>query len=232
MSTRSTFAVFVVTVAFSSLLFGDNSSGIAILHTDASTSSPDKSVLVNGLAAPDGSALFSGDRIETNKGAGAEIVASGVELFLQPSTIAQMEKDEIVLEHGSIRIMTMNGFRLVAGCLLTTPLDRSSRTDYAVTSVNGSVTISASLKDVQVSLYSVGRASATKAKSSVSGTLVAENHQTTRPERCGALAPASPDAVGAIMNSPYVKWPAVVVIGGVVCEALCRNGQPASPVVP
>jgi len=63
---------------------------------------------------------------------------------------------------------------------------------------------------------------------------VRESEQKSREEKCGGAAPQPNHqaADGAIMNSPYVKWPTLGAIGVLACLGLCHDDDPVSPSKP
>jgi hypothetical protein len=190
-------------------------------------------VLLNKNPAPASTALFSDDLIETPKTAVARIEASGSSADLNPETVVQFEGDELVLEHGSLSVNTSRGLRVRVGCLTVTPVNDAQWTHYDVADVDGKVTVAALKNDVYINARSNNPQQARQSSRS-SRVTVREGEQKSREEKCGAAYTQRGGlaATGAIMNSPYVQWPAVGVIAGITCWAICSSDNPVSPSAP
>jgi hypothetical protein len=191
-------------------------------------------VLVNKNPAPTSNALFLDDLIETPQGGAGRIEAPGSTADITPNTVVQFEGDELVLDHGSVSVNTSRLLRVRVGCMTITPVN-ADWTQYDVTDLNDKMTVSALKNDV----YFDARSSKTEKEIEKPGqashsdrTIVHEGEQESREDKCGG--PPVKESVrfaarGAIMNSPYVKWPALGVIVGLTCWALCRSDDPISP---
>jgi len=207
-----------------SLLADDT--GAAMLHSTGG-------VLVNKNAAPASMALFRDDLIETPKDVVARLELPGSTADINAETMLQFEGDELVLDHGSVSVNTSRLLRVRVGCVTVTPVN-ADWTHYDVTDRDGKVTVSALKNDVYIDAH---RSDAQQAKhpSSSDRTIVKEGETKSREEKCGApiLKESGHFAGrGAIMNSPWVKWPSVIVVGGIACFALCKNDDPVSPSKP
>ncbi len=205
-------------------LFADDT-GAAILRSNPG-------VLLNKNPAPASSALFPSDFVETPQKAVARIEATGSSADINPETMVRFEGDELYLEHGSLSVNTSRGLRVRVGCLTITPVN-NDWTHYDVKDVEGKVEVSALKSDV----YLESRSSkAQQANQSDQGrSIVREGEQKSRDEKCGAAAPETSGAIagkGAIMNSPFVKWPAVGIVGFLLCWGVCRSDDPISPAHP
>ena len=77
----------------------------AILHNGGGA-------LLNGNPAPNSSAIFLHDLVQTQKGNGAKIDADGSTVMVQPDTIVQFAGDELVLDHGGLQLNTSRGMRV------------------------------------------------------------------------------------------------------------------------
>jgi hypothetical protein len=202
----------------------------AMLHSNGG-------VLVNKNPAQASNALFPDDLIETPQGAAARIEAMGSTADINPDTVVQFEGDELVLEHGSVSVNTSRLLRVRVGCVTITPVN-ADWTHYDVTDVEGKITVSALKNDV----YLDARSSKPEKAIEKAGqpphserTIVREGEQKSRDEKCGAAPVKESGRLagrGAIMNSPYVQWPAGGVIVGVTCWALCNSDNPISPSAP
>ena len=205
-------------------LFADDT-GAAILRSDPG-------VLLNKNPAPASSALFPNDFVETPQRAVARIEATGSTAEINPETMVRFEGDELYLEHGSLSVSTSRGLRVRVGCLTVTPVN-NDWTHYDVKDVDGKVEVSALKSDVYIESRS---SKAEQAKQSEHGrSIVREGEQKSRDEKCGAAAPETSGSIagkGAIMNSPFVKWPAVGIVGFLLCWGVCHSDDPISPAHP
>lgn len=201
-------------------------SGAAMLRSNGG-------VLLNGSTAPASSALFPGDTVQTQPKALARIEATGSSVDIDSETVFQFENDGIRLDHGSVSVNTSRGFRVRAGCVTVTPVNEDWTT-YEVTDTDGKVTVAALKNDVYMDSRSPNPKDAKQSANSVR-VIVREGEQKSREEKCGGADLKPSDAIaakGAILNSPYVRWPAVGVVVGVTCWALCRGDDPLSPSMP
>ncbi len=114
----------------------------AILHTQGGVS-------VNSNEAPDSSAIFPGDVIETKSGFSANLVVEGSTVILGPESVAKFQGDYLELNHGSVSVGTSTGFKVRVNCIRVVPV-RNEWTQYEVTDVSRSVQVSARKDDVNV----------------------------------------------------------------------------------
>jgi hypothetical protein len=190
-------------------------------------------VQVNKKQALPTSALFRDDLIETQQGAIARIEATGSTADISPETVIQFEGDELVLEHGSVSVNTSRMLRVRVGCVTVTPVN-ADWTHYDVTDMDGKVTVAALKNDVYLEAKSA-KAQEAKQPAHSDRMTVREGEQKSREEKCGAPPVKESGRLagrGALMNSPYVQWPAGGVIIGLTCWALCTSGNPVSPSAP
>jgi hypothetical protein len=193
-------------------------------------------VLVNKNQAPASTALFPDDLVETQQGT-ARLEAPGSTADINQDAVVQFEGDELVLEHGTVSVNTSRLLRVRVGCVTVTPVN-ADWTHYDVTDLDGKITVSALKNDVYLEARSnnpqkAGQKATQPAHSD--RMLVREGEQKSREEKCEAAdfkEPGHLAARGAIMNSPYVQWPAAGVIVGVTCWALCNSDNPVSPSAP
>jgi len=193
----------------------------AMLHDDGG-------VWLNEAPAPNSSAMFLYDLLQTQKGSLAKIDADRSTVTVQPDTIVQFEGDELVLDHGSLQLNTSREMRVRVNCITVTPLTQEW-TRYDVTDVNGRVVVAAYANDVKVHFQGVAaRQSKLAAFSDVT---VHHGEQVTREERCSA--PTGPadgtTTTTSILNSPWAKGAGIATIGILTCWALCRGPEPVSP---
>ena len=102
----------------------------AMLHNDGG-------VWLNGSPAPNSSAIFLNDLVQTQKGSWAKIDADGSTVTVQPETIVQFEGDELVLDHGGLQVNTSRGLKVRVNCITVIPLTQDWNR-YDVTDVDGS----------------------------------------------------------------------------------------------
>jgi hypothetical protein len=198
-------------------------SGRAMLHSDGG-------VWLNGNPAPNSSAIFLHDLVQTQKEHTAKIDADGSAVTVQPDTIVQFEGDELVLDHGSVQVNTSRGMRVRVNCMTVIPLTQEW-TRYDVIDVDGKMTVAAHESDVKIH-YQVAAARRSKQVLSPDVT-VHQGEQVTREERCGAAArPAEViNARGAILNSLWARGAGVAAIG-LICLGVCHRDDPISPSKP
>jgi hypothetical protein len=194
----------------------------AMLHDDGG-------VWLNGNPAPNATAIFAQDLIQTQKGSAAKIDADGSTVTIGPETIVQFDGDELVLDHGSLQVNTVREMKVRVNCLQVIPIN-PEWTRYDVIDVDGRVTVAAHQNDVRIHYHG---AAARRAKEGgpFSDVTVHQGEQVTREEHCAAAArPAEViNANGPFLNSIWAKTAGGIVIAGVTCWALCRGDDPISP---
>jgi hypothetical protein len=195
----------------------------AMLHSNGG-------VWLNGNPAPNSSAIFLHDLIQTQKENWAKIGADGSAATIQPDTIVEFDGDELVLDHGSLQLNTSRAMRVRVNCLSVIPLTQEW-TLYDVTAVDGRVMVVTYDNDVKIHYQG---AADRRSKLAFSDETVHPGTHVTREEQCRADAkPAGPhDANGAILNSPWGRGAGIVAIGILTCWALCRGDDPVSPSKP
>jgi hypothetical protein len=205
-------------------LMADDSAAAILLSNGA--------VLLNGTSAPASSALFPSDLVQTPSRSEATINATGSTVTVKPDTMVQFEGSELYLDHGTLLVSTSRQLRVRVGCLTLVPVN-PAWTQYDVTDVDGKVTVAARTSDVYIESRGTGLTQGQKG-GRARWVTVREGEQQTREENCAGApqAPAYVAGKGAILNSPWVKWPAVGVIGVATCWVLCRGDNPISPSAP
>ncbi len=206
-----------------SLLADD--SAAAILHSTGG-------VLLNRNLAPPSSALFPDDLVQTAAHSEATINSAGSTVMVNPDTLVQFEGSELHLDHGTLQVSTSRQLRVRVGCLTVVPVN-PAWTQYDVIDVDGRVTVAARTSDVNIEARGMRLTQGAKGER-VQRVTVREGEQQTREENCAAAtqAPAYVAGKGAILNSPWVKWPAIGAIGVATCLVLCRSDDPISPTRP
>jgi len=191
----------------------------AMLHNDGGA-------WVNGNPAPESSAIFKHDLVQTQKENRARIDADGSTVTVERETIVQFEGDELILEHGSVQVNTRRGMRVRVNCVtVSPPAQQSAR--YDVTDVDGRVLVLAHQNDVKIH-YS-GPATWRSKHAELADVTVYQGGQATHEERCGEAPKTPGDANRPILDSPWAIGAGSAVIIGVTCWALCRSGNPMSP---
>jgi hypothetical protein len=192
----------------------------ALLYSDGGTR-------LNGDPAPASSAIFPDAYIQTEKGHTAKIDAEGSTVSVLPETVLQFEGDELVLDHGTLRLNTARGMKVRVGCITMIPVTQD-RTQYDVIDIDGKVKVIAYKNDVKIYQHGVARRSK---RSESSDAIVHEGEQATREEKCGGAA--RPPAKGPILNSPLaVSLGSGAILGTVICIIFCFNDEPVSPYKP
>jgi len=208
----------VMIVVLPASLTAQTSSG-AMLHGDR--------VWLNGNSAPNSTAIFPHDLIQTQKDGQAIIDAEGSTATVQLDTLVQFEGDELVLDHGSLQVNTSRALRVRVNCITVIPVN-PEWTRYDVLDVDGKMKVVADENDVKI--HYAG-AAARKSKLGSSDVIVHQGEQATREERCGAAAKPAEivNADAAFLNTAWAKAAGLVAIGVITCYALCRGDDPISP---
>lgn len=199
-------------------------SGGAMLHSDGG-------VWLNGNPAPNSSAIFPHDLVQTQKENKAKIDADGSAATVQADTIVQFDGDELVLDHGGLEVNTSRGMRVRVNCMTVIPLTQEL-TRYEVSDVDGRMTVVADQNDLKIHYQgAAARESKTVAFSDVT---VHQGARVAREERCGARSKPTEgvDAAKAVLDTPWAIGVGSAAIGVLTCWALCRGGEPASPSKP
>jgi hypothetical protein len=196
--------------------------GRAMLHSDGGA-------WLNGKPAPNSSAIFPHDLVQTRNESMAKVDIDGSTIAIQPGTLVQFEGDEFFLDHGSLQLNTARGMKVRVNCMTIIP-QTQERTRYDVIEAAGKVMVVARDNDVRIHYR---RLTARHSKDTeASDVTVHRSEQVTRDERCGAEGQPVPlDGDGPILNSPWAKGAGVTAIGILTCWALCRSGSvsPDSP---
>jgi hypothetical protein len=190
----------------------------AMLHNDGG-------VWLNGNPAPNSSAIFLHDLVQTQRGNWAKIDADGSTVAVQPETIVQFEGDELVLDHGGLQLSTSRGMKVRVNCITVIPLTQEWNR-YDVIDVDGRVMVAAHQNDVKI--HYQGSTTRLSKQARFSDVTVRQGEQVTREERCGT--PAKPaEEVDATLNTTWAKGAGIVAVGILICWALCRGDEPVSP---
>jgi hypothetical protein len=212
----------MVVIAPTSLMA--QTTGGAILRSDGGT-------WLNGNPAPNTSAIFPDNLIQTQTAHSAKIDAEGSTVLVQPETVVQYEGDELVLDHGTLQLDTARQMKVRVNCITIIPVT-ADRTQYDVTDVDGKVKVVANKNDVKI--HYAGAVARKSKQAGSSDVIVREGEQATREERCGALIKTTEglDAKGAILNSPWAWGTGLVAVGVIACFGICHGDDPVSPSKP
>jgi hypothetical protein len=183
----------------------------AILHTQGGVS-------VNGYEARDSSAMFTGDLLETKSGFAATLNLEGTTILVQEESVAKLQDDMLVLDHGSVSVGTSKSFKVRVNCITVVPV-LNEWTQYEVTDINGSVQVSARKGDVRVEM-GLNRQKSQPPETSHDATVrEGEQGKYQESEACGT--PARPGAGSTL--SP--KWIAGGAAGaGILILVLIHGG--------
>jgi hypothetical protein len=194
--------------------------GRAMLHSDGGA-------WLNGKPAPNSSAIFPHDLVQTRNESTAKIDVEGSTVTIQPDTLVQYEGDELVLDHGSLQLNSGRGMKVRVNCVTVIPLTQE-RTRYDVIEATGKVMVVARDNDVKIHYRGVAARQSKGARAA--DLTVHRGEQVSPDERCSAESqPAALDARGAILNSPWARGTGIVAVGVLTCWALCRGDEPVSP---
>ncbi len=199
-------------------------SSAAILRTNG------QDTFVNGKPIPASIAIFTDDLIETQKKAAARIEITGSTAEISPDSMVQFEGDVLVLDHGNVSVNTSRGLRVRVGCLTVVPVNNAAWTHYEVSDVNGTMNVSALQSDVYINERKKNFED-TRQTAHSDRSIVRQGENKKREDKCGAgyIRPSGTVAGrGAILNSPWAKWSAVAVVGGITCWSVCRGDDPVS----
>ena len=190
----------------------------AILHTQGG-------VWVNGYEAKDSSAVFVGDLLETKPEFSANLSLEGTTILIQQESVAKLQEDVLVLDHGSVSVGTSKAFKVRVNCITVAPV-LNEWTQYEVTDINGTVQVSAVKNDVKVEMGSNRQKTAQQPETSHDATVhEGEQGKYRESEACGA--PAEPTKAGSGLSP---KWIGAGAAGaGVLIWILVHGGGGKTP---
>lgn len=218
--TRNFFSWLMIVLLPLSLQAAD--SGAAVVHSKGG-------VWVNGAEVVDGTAIFSGDLLQTKPGFVASLDAEGSSVLIEPESVVEFQGNFLVLEHGSVSVGTSTSMSVHVNCLRVEPVN-GERTQYDVTDTSGTVQVSALKSDVNIKQGGVLQ-KASKQGEAAQAAIVREGQQAKRDESAACGAPARP-GTGTGGNPLNTKW---IEIGGgagagvaLLCLILCKGSSAAS----
>jgi len=134
-------------------------------------------VQVNGSGIPRGTALFSGDRIQTQSDSVANITVVGSSVLVRPNTLVEFQGDAVEIGQGGVVIATSRGMIARAYGLTISP-GTQTQSKFEVAENGDSVFVAAQQGSVTLS---DGKESST----------VPEGQQTTKKKGAGAVSGAT-----------------------------------------
>lgn len=195
----------------------------AILHTQGG-------VWINGSEAPDSTAVFTGDLIETKPGFSATLTLAGSNVQLAAESVAKLQENLLVLDHGIVSVVTSASFKVRVNCLTVVPIS-NERNDYAVTDVNRTIHVAAHKSDVNVDHASNLHKPSPETTTSDGGSVrEGQEHNYDETQICGA--PAQPTSPGSGLNPKLIEIGAGVGGGGVLLWLLLHGGGGHNPMSP
>src|SRR5438270_4377284 len=175
-------------------LGGNAQAGGGILHSQGG-------VWINGYEAPDSSAVFPGDLLETKPGAAANLNLDGTTVLIQPESVAKLQLNLLELDHGNVLVGTSKSFKVKVNCITVVPV-LNEWTQYEVNNLSGNVQVAARKDDVTVDQDAIRKKSAPPDAGSSHGSIVRETEQKSfdQTEICGA----APAPTGAEIGRAHV----------------------------
>jgi hypothetical protein len=215
-----------------SLLAADN--GAAMIYTNRTTydvvQKGDYGTFVNGTGIPKSSAIFPGDMIQTRPDALAHIITTGTNVIVFYDSLIEYQGDKIKIDRGGMTVATSKGVSLQAGEVTIRPA-LNAQTDFEVTDNDGTLRVVAHKGDLliadEASTVTLAQGQETTRDDSAAST--DPNKKKKKKKRAAAAAPA---AAGSIMDSPWVIYGGIGVVGGVTTWILLKGDDPISPSSP
>jgi len=137
--TRSAIATLLIVLLPASLLAANPA---AMAYTKGA-------VLLNGVPAPESSAVFSGDQVSTGKSSAANLVLNGSSVVVDPESTVLYEGNSFVLQGGGASVMTSKSMAARYGHVSVVPA-AAIETDYRVVQVQNNLVVTAELGAVKV----------------------------------------------------------------------------------
>ena len=178
--------------------------------------------LLNGSSVPRSSAVFPGDRVQTNADSVANINAAGSSILIQNNSLVQYDVNAVKLERGGVTVSTSKQLTTHMGDVTVSPAS-SGWTEFEVRDVDGRVQIAARKGDLFIKDHT-GTSKLAQGEETArnESELPKEKKRTTR-------AGVAPGAVGGVLNSPVAVGIGTAAIGGVAAWVLITGDEPASP---
>src|SRR2546428_4189147 len=101
----------------------DANSGAAMLFAQGAA-------WLNGISVPRTSAVFSGDLVQTKADAVVHINATGSSVMILPDSLVKYEGNTVSLEHGAVRVATIQGMSIRVGEVAAPPPHAKAAPDF------------------------------------------------------------------------------------------------------
>jgi hypothetical protein len=202
-------------------------SGNALLYAKGS-------VLVDGKAVTDSSAVAPGNAVQTGENSSASITVAGSTVMVAANSQLTFQPDAITLQHGAVSVGTSSRMRVKIGCLEVTPVG-AIWTKYEVVDASGVAKVAARKESVLVENGSrLQAASNSKAAGGGSQTL-SEGHEAARDETCAVekhpqTAPVS--GTQPFYAQPYFLYGTIAAAAVFTVWILWPCDDPVSPSAP
>jgi hypothetical protein len=193
-------------------------------ETNAALLSAAGSASLNGSAVPRNSAIFPGDLIQTKTDSAAHVNQTGSLITIGADSEVKYEGDSILLQHGSVAVSSSTRMAARAGGVVVAPAS-DQWTQFAMTSSDGTVQVTARTGDVSIN---DGQETTTLPQGQQATVDDTEKKKKKRRKAAGAI----PASGGPWLNSPWVVWGGVGVVGGVVLWVLLQGDDPMSDDTP
>lgn len=176
---------------------------------------------INGASVPKSSAVFPGDLIQTRADSLVNINATGSRILVLADSVTKYQGDEVLLEHGTLTVVTSTEMGTRAGDVKVRPLSKDWA-EFAVTHVDGTVQIVAKKGDLAID---DGQQTSTLSAGQQTTRDDSQDPEKKKKKRGGAAAAAT----GSVLNSTAAIVGGTAVVGGVALWVYTRGDEPISP---
>jgi hypothetical protein len=171
-------------------------------------------VALNGMGAPHNSAIFAGDKIQTEKDSAVTLTADGNSVLVSPLSTVVYQGDSIDVDSGSAQIVTKKGMAAHVKAMSVTPA--SAEGTYRISRESGQVLVAALRGPVRVS---DGAMSKTVAEGSM------EAFSDPDPQKPGATPTAKLPGAGPLTT----KLALLLALGGAAAASVIAIETTGSP---
>jgi len=207
-------------LVFPAGLFAGEMTPAAMLYSHGGT-------MLNGLAVPRSSALFSGDLVQTGADSVANINSTGSTVLVLNDSLIQYEGDSLKLEHGGITISTSKSMSAHAGDVKISP-SKGVLTEFEVRDVDGRVQIAARKGDLSVTDQN-GTSTLAQGQEATKDESSSQTSPKNKRRQTGPVPGAVPGSAGAILDSPWAVGIGGAAIIGVTTWVLVQSDDAVSP---
>lgn len=177
---------------------------------------------INGASVPKSSAVFPGDLIQTRADSLVNINATGSRILVLADSVTKYQGDEVLLEHGTLTVVTSTEMGTRAGDVKVRPLSKDWA-EFAVTHVDGTVQIVAKKGDLAID---DGQQTSTLSAGQQTTRDDSQDPEKKKKKKRGGAAAA---ATGSVLNSTAAIVGGTAVVGGVALWVYTRGDEPISP---